>query len=140
MLKTHLHTLLGCAVLGLAITLGNVGCDKQGNAVVTPQGNTKVTPANVAKLSKGMNETQVNALFGAPSTTGETKNFGIFSKHTNTWVEGKDSLSVTYKNSEVEEFSSTVGTTTSTTTATAPTDTTDGTTKTTTTSTGTKSE
>ena len=117
MLKTRLQSLLGCAALGLAITISNVGCDKQGNAVVTPQGNTKVTPANVAKLSKGMNETQVNALFGAPSTTGETKNFGIFSKHTNTWVEGKDSLSVTYKNSEVEEFSSTVGTTTSTSTS-----------------------
>ena len=86
-----------------------------------------------------MNETQVNALFGAPSTVGETKNFGIFSKHTNTWVEGKDSLSVTYKNSEVEEFTSTVGTTTSTSTTTAPTDTSEGT-KTTTTSTSTKSD
>ena len=82
-----------------------------------------------------MNETQVNALFGAPSTTGETKNFGIFSKHTNTWVEGKDSLSVTYKNSEVEEFSSTVGATTSTRTSDA-----DGGTTTTTSSTSTKSD
>ena len=136
MLKIRLQSLLGCAVLGLAVTLGNVGCDKQGNAKVTEAGNTKVTPANVAKLSKGMNETQVNALFGAPSTTGETKNFGIFSKHMNTWVEGKESLSVTYKNSEVEEFTSTVGTTTST----ASTDTSDGSTKTTTTSTSTKSD
>ena len=134
MYKNRLLSLLGCATLGLAISLGTTGCDKQGNAVVTPQGNTKVTPANVAKLSKGMNETQVNALFGAPSTTGETKNFGIFSKHTNTWVEGKDSLSVTYKNSEVEEFTSTVGTTTSTSTSDADA------TKTTTTSTSTKSE
>ncbi len=134
MLKTRLQSLLGCAVLGLAVTFGNVGCDKQGNAKVTEAGNTKVTPANVAKLSKGMNETQVNALFGAPSTTGETKNFGIFSKHTNTWVEGKESLSVTYKNSEVEEFSSTVGTTTSTSTSDA-----NGT-STTTSSTSTKSE
>ena len=134
MLKTRLQSLLGCVILGLAVTLGNVGCDKQGNAKVTEAGNTKVTPANVAKLSKGMNETQVNALFGAPSTTGETKNFGIFSKHTNTWVEGKESLSVTYKNSEVEEFSSTVGTTTSTSTSDA-----NGT-STTTSSTSTKSE
>ncbi len=134
MLKTRLLSLLGCAALGLTVTFGTAGCDKQGNAVVTPQGNTKVTPANVAKLSKGMNETQVNALFGAPTTTGETKNFGIFSKHTNTWVEGKESLSVTYKNSEVEEFSSTVGTTTSTSTS-------DGdATKTTTTSTSTKQD
>ena len=134
MYKTRLLSLFGCAALGLTITLGTAGCDKQGNAKVTEAGNTKVPPANVAKLSKGMNETQVNALFGAPSTTGETKNFGIFSKHTNTWVEGKESLSVTYKNSEVEEFTSTVGTTTSTSTSDA------GSTKTTTTSTSTKSE
>ena len=113
-MKKQILSLLGCAAVGLAITVVNTACDKQGNAKVTESGNTKVTPANVAKLSKGMNETQVTALFGAPTTTGETKNFGIFSKHTNTWVEGKESLSVTYKNSEVEEFSSTVGTTTST--------------------------
>ena len=124
----------GSALLGLAATLAVTACDKQGHAKITESGNTKVTPANVAKLSKGMNETQVNALFGAPTTTGETKNFGIFSKHTNTWVEGKDSLSVTYKNSEVEEFSSTVGATTSTRTSD-----TDGTT-TTTSSTNTKSD
>ncbi len=129
-MKTRFLSLLGCAALGLAVTVGTTACDKQGNAKVTESGNTKVTPANVAKLSKGMNETQVTALFGAPTTTGETKNFGIFSKHTNTWVEGKDSLSVTYKNSEVEEFSSTVGTTSTTT---------DGTT-TTTSSTSTKSD
>ena len=140
MYKARLLSLFGCAALGLTITLGTAGCDKQGNAVVTPQGNTKITPANVAKLSKGMQESQVNALFGPPTTTGETKNMVVFSKHTNTWVEGKDSLSVTYKNSEVEEFTSTVGTTTSTSTTTAPTDTTEGTTKTTTTSTSTKSD
>ena len=136
MLKTRFLSFLGCAALGLAVTLGTAGCDKQGNAKITEAGNVKVTPANVAKLSKGMTESQVNALFGPPTTTGETKNMVVFSKHTNTWVEGKDSLSVTYKNSEVEEFTSTVGTTTSTSTTTAPTDTT----KTTTTSTSTKSD
>ncbi len=131
-MKNRFLSLLGCAALGLAVTVGTTACDKQGNAEITKSGNTKITPANVAKLSKGMNETQVTALFGAPTTTGETKNFGIFSKHTNTWVEGKESLSVTYKNSEVEEFTSTVGSTTSTST-------TDGTT-TTTSSTSTKSD
>ncbi len=128
-------SLASCALLGLAVSLGVTACDKQGNPKITEAGNTNVTPAKVAKLSKGMNETQVNALFGPPSTTGETKNFGIFSKHTNTWVEGKDSLSVTYKNSEVEEFTSTVGATTSTRTSDS-----DGGTTTTTSSTNTKSD
>ena len=125
-MKIRTLPLLGCALLALTVTLGTVACDKQGNAKVTENLNTKITPANVAKLSKGMNESQVNALFGPPTTVGETKNFAIFSKHQNTWVEGKESLNVTYKNSEVEEFNSTVGATTSTTTSTA-----DGTTTTT---------
>ena len=114
-MKNRLLSLTACIALGSTALLGLAACDKQGNAVVTP-GNVKLTPANVAKLSKGMTESQVQALFGAPTTTGETKNFAIFSKHTNTWVEGKESLSVTYKNSEVEEFNSTVGTTTATST------------------------
>ena len=55
----------------------------------------------------------------------------VFKKQTVTYVEGKASLSVTYKNDEVEEFHSTVGSTKSTSS--------DGSTTTTTTS-STKSE
>ncbi len=64
--------------------------------------------------------------------SGDVKDFVIFKKQTVTYVEGKESLSVTYKNDEVEEFNSTVGATTSTTT------TSDG--QTTTTTTTTKSQ
>ncbi len=111
--------------------VGTTACDRQGNALVTPT-NVKLTPANVAKLQKGMTREQVVALFGEPTTVGEQKNFVLFKKQTVTYVEGKESVSVTYKNDEVEDFNSTVGTTTSTTTS-------DGQTRTTTTST-TKSE
>ena len=127
-MQTRFLSLLGCAVLGLAITVGTAACDKQGNAKITESGNTKITPANVAKLQKGMDRTQVEALFGQPTKTGEVENDVVFKKQTDTWVEGKESLSVTFKNNEVETFNSTVGSTTSTTTD-------DGQTKTTTTST-----
>ncbi len=115
-MKNRFLPLLGCAVLGLAVTVGTTACDKQGNEKVTASGNTKITPANVAKMSKGMQRSQVVALFGQPTTPGDVKEFGIFKKQTSTWVEGKESLSVTYKNDEVEEFTSTVGSTTSTST------------------------
>lgn len=130
-MKTSFLSLLSCAVLAFAVVVGTAACDKQGNAVVTPT-NVKLTPANVAKLQKGMTRDQVVALFGQPTTVGDQKDFVVFKKQTVTYVEGKESLSVTYKNNEVEEFNSTVGSTTSTTTN-------DGQTKSTTTTT-TKSE
>lgn len=129
-MKNYLPSLLCGFALATGTILGVAACDKQGNAVVTP-GNVKLTPANIAKLQKGMTRSQVVALFGQPTNPGEVKEFGIFKKQTVTYVEGKESLSVTYKNDEVEEFNSTVGSTKSSTT--------DGGTTTTTTST-TKSE
>lgn len=108
-------TLLAAALLLVGTcTITLTGCDKQGNATVTPT-NVKLTPANVAKLQKGMTRAQVVALFGQPTTPGEVKDFMVFKKQVATYTEGKESLSVTYKNDEVEEFNSTVGSTRSTT-------------------------
>jgi outer membrane protein assembly factor BamE (lipoprotein component of BamABCDE complex) len=119
-----IHLTITCLLLSAVALFSLSSCDK-GGAPIT---NTRVTAANVAKLSKGMDRTQVEALFGQPTKVGEVENDLVFKKQTDTWVEGKESLSVTYKNNEVETFNSTVGSTTSTTTD-------DGQTKTTTTST-----
>ena len=113
-MKTRFLSLLGCAAIGLAVSVGTAACDKQGNAKITESGNTKLTPANIAKVSKGMQRAQVVALFGQPTQSGDVENDVVFKKQRVTYVEGKDSLAITYKNDEVEEFSSTVGTTTST--------------------------
>ena len=121
-----------CAFCSGGVMIGVTGCDKQGNAKITENLNTKITPANVAKLQKGMTRAQVVAIFGQPTDPGEVKDFVVFKKQVATYTEGKESLSVTYKNDEVEEFNSTVGSTRSATTS-------DGQTTTTTTSTGTKS-
>jgi outer membrane protein assembly factor BamE (lipoprotein component of BamABCDE complex) len=80
------------------------GCDK-GGAPVT---NTRITAANVAKIQPGMDRTQVEALLGPPATS-ETKDMLIFKKTTATYVEGKQSVEVIYKNAQVEEVHSTVG-------------------------------
>ena len=127
-MKDHLTSLLCGLALATGTILGVAACDKQGNAVVTP-GNVNLTPANVAKLQKGMDRSQVVALFGQPTTPGEVKEFGIFKKQVATYVEGKESLSVTYKNDEVEEFTSTVGSTRSTSTGGGTSTTTTSTTK-----------
>ena len=132
-MKISILSFAVCLALACASTVGFTACDKQGNAVVTPS-NIKLTPANIAKMQKGMTRTQVVALFGEPTASDAVKDFHIFKKQTVTYVEGKQSLSVTYKNDEVEEFNSTVGATTSTTNSTSS----DG--QTTTTTSTTKSE
>ena len=131
-MKRTFLTVFTFLALSTAVLLGVVACDKQGNAKVTLT-NSKLTPANIAKLQKGMDRAQVVALFGQPDKTGEVENDLLFKKQTVTYLEGKDSLAITYKNNEVETFNSTVGATTSTSTS-------DGQTTTTTTTTGSKSD
>lgn len=114
--RTRLLSFLSCVCFAGAVMVGSVACDRQGNAVVTAT-NLKLTPANVAKMQKGMTRDQVVALFGQPTNVGEQKSFVVFKKQTVTYIEGKESLSVTYKNDEVDEFHSTVGSTVSTTTS-----------------------
>jgi outer membrane protein assembly factor BamE (lipoprotein component of BamABCDE complex) len=100
-----LHLTLTCLLLSAAAAVFALsGCDK-GGAPVT---NTRITAANVAKIQPGMDRTQVEALLGPP-TTSETKDMIIFKKTTATYVEGKQSVEVIYKNNEVEEVHSTVG-------------------------------
>ena len=131
-MKKNFLPLLGAIALSTAVLIGVSACDKQGNAKVTLT-NSKLTPANIAKLQKGMDRSQVVALFGQPDKPGEVENDVIFKKQTVTYIEGKDSLSITYKNDEVQSFNSTVGATTSTSSS-------DGQTTTTTTTTGSKSD
>ena len=133
-MNNRLSALIFNLLIVCMVPLTFTACDKQGNAIVTPS-NSKLTPANVAKMQKGMTRTQVVALFGQPTTIGDVKEYPFFKKQTVTYVEGQQSLSVTYKNDEVEEFNSTVGATVTTTTGN-----TDGDGKTTTTKSSTKSE
>ena len=107
-MKNRILSFLGGVSLAIAMLVGLNACDKAGNPVV-PVIKTKLTAENIAKVQPGMNRTQVEALLGPPTTVGETKKFPFFSKTDVTYVEGKDSLKVTYKNDEVEEKNSTVG-------------------------------
>ena len=91
-------------MLSAVALLALSSCDK-GGAPVT---NTRVTAANVSKIQPGMDRTQVELLLGKPATA-ETKDMLIFKKTTATYVEGKQSVEVIYKNSEVQEVHSTIG-------------------------------
>ena len=117
-MKKRILSLLSTVTLAVLMLVGLNACDRNGNPVAPIK--TKLTADNVAKIQPGMTRTQVEALLGPPNST-ETKQFPIFTKTNATYIEGKDSLVVTYKNEEVEEKHSTVGagaTTSSTTTTT----------------------
>jgi hypothetical protein len=122
-----LHLTLTCLVLcafALFSLFSLAGCDKDaGNTAPA----SRINAANAAKIQPGMDREQVEALLGPP-TTSETKDMVIFKKTTATYVAGKQSIEVIYKNSQVEEVHSTFGNS-----AGSPGDTTSSTTTTTTT-------
>lgn len=93
-----------CWLLALCCLLSLSACDRTGAPTVAG----RITPENVAKIQPGMTRSQVEALLGPPNKS-ETKDFAIFKKTTATYIEGKNSVSVVYKNEEVQEKNSTVG-------------------------------
>ncbi len=105
-MKNRILPLLASVTLALFTLIGLSACDRQGNPVSPIK--TKLTADNIAKIQPGMTRTQVETLLGPPSSS-ETKEFPFFKKTNATYIEGKDSLVVTYKNEEVEEKHSTVG-------------------------------
>ena len=92
-------------LLSTVVTFGVTACDKHGNADV-PLVQSKINAANAAKIQPGMTRTQVVAMLGEP-TTSEVKDMVIFKKNTVNYVDGKNSISVVYKNDEVQESHST---------------------------------
>ena len=114
--------LFNAVLLSTVVLFGVTACDKHGNADV-PLVQSKINAANAAKIQPGMTRTQVVAMLGEP-TTSEMKDMVIFKKNTVNYVDGKNSISVVYKNDEVQESHSTFGgdAATSTTTTTTKTE------------------
>lgn len=105
-MKNRILPLLGSVALAVLMLAGLSACDRNGNPVTPIK--TKLTADNIAKIQPGMTRDQVETLIGPPDKT-DTKDFTIFKKTNATYIEGKDSLVVVYKNQEVEEKHSTVG-------------------------------
>jgi outer membrane protein assembly factor BamE (lipoprotein component of BamABCDE complex) len=91
-------------LLAAVCLLTLAACDRTGQPAVTP----RITAESVAKIQPGMTRAQVEALLGPPNST-DTKDFAIFKKTTATYIEGRESVTVVYKNEEVQEKHSTVG-------------------------------
>jgi hypothetical protein len=90
--------LLSLVAVLLAGALVLAGCDRHGSSVLST---SKITAANYDQIRLGMSKTQVESIFGPP-TTAETKDMVIFKKTTYRYEDGTKFILLTFKNDELE--------------------------------------
>jgi hypothetical protein len=91
----NLPSLVAALMAGVLVL---AGCDRPSSSPLTT---SKITAANYDQIRLGMSKTQVESIFGQP-TTGETKDMVIFKKTTYRYEEGTKFILLTFKNDELE--------------------------------------
>ena len=66
-----------------------------------------LTKANVDEVVEGMSKKQVESILGAPTTI-DTKDFVLLKKTTYLYVQGKESVTVVFKDDKVQSKASTL--------------------------------
>ena len=92
--STRYGLLLLSCLASFALALG--GCQNRG-----------LTKANVDLVSEGMAKKQVESILGMPTSV-ETKDFIMTKKTTYVYTQGKDTVTVTFKEDRVESKESTL--------------------------------
>ena len=82
-------------ILVLALALG--GCNSS----------KTLTKANVAEVADGMSKKQVESILGPPTTI-DTKDFVLLKKTTYIYAQGKESVTVVFKDDKVQSTTSTL--------------------------------
>ncbi|MGZ4984651.1 MAG: outer membrane protein assembly factor BamE domain-containing protein [Chthoniobacterales bacterium] len=82
--------LIACALVGLT------SCDSR-----------RLRKANVDEVDKGMAKKQVESILGPPTTI-DTKDFATLKKTIYIYLQGKDTVTVTFKDDKVESKESTL--------------------------------
>ncbi|MBA2243233.1 MAG: outer membrane protein assembly factor BamE [Chthoniobacterales bacterium] len=67
----------------------------------------RLTKANVDQVSEGMAKKQVESILGMPTTV-ETKDFVLMKKTTYLYIQGQDSVTITFKEDKVESKETTL--------------------------------
>ena len=99
MLERTGRIVLGVMILSMAIP----GCDRN------PLSGSKLTLSNYNQITTGMTKTQVEKILGPPTSI-ETKDMLIFKKTTWRYEDGKKFAMITFRNDEVEEKETNLGT------------------------------
>src|SRR6478736_6487086 len=66
-----------------------------------------ITKANVDEVADGMSKKQVESILGPPSTI-DTKDFVLLKKTTYVYVQGKESVTIVFKDDKVQSKASTL--------------------------------
>jgi SmpA / OmlA family len=91
----NLPSLVAVLLVGALVL---AGCDRPSSSALPT---SKITAANYDQIRLGMSKTQVESIFGPP-TTAETKDMVIFKKTTYRYEEGTKFILLTFKNEELE--------------------------------------
>jgi outer membrane protein assembly factor BamE (lipoprotein component of BamABCDE complex) len=67
----------------------------------------RLTKANVDEVAEGMSKKQVESILGPPTTV-DTKDFVLLKKTTYVYAQGKDSITVIFKDDKVQSKASTL--------------------------------
>ena len=83
-------------VLLLVLVIGIGGCSGK-----------RITKANVDEVTEGMSKKQVESILGPPTTI-DTKDFVLLKKTTYIYAQGKESVTVVFKDDKVQSKASTL--------------------------------
>jgi outer membrane protein assembly factor BamE (lipoprotein component of BamABCDE complex) len=89
--------LLHIAVLAVVLVFGAAACSSS----------KKLTKANVDEVAEGMSKKQVESILGPPTTI-DTKDFVLLKKTTYIYTQGKESVTVVFKDDKVQSKTSTL--------------------------------
>jgi outer membrane protein assembly factor BamE (lipoprotein component of BamABCDE complex) len=76
-------------------------------AVTACNSSKRLTKANVDEVAEGMSKKQVESILGPPTTV-DTKDFVLLKKTTYVYAQGKDSITVIFKDDKVQSKASTL--------------------------------
>lgn len=86
-----------CFLTLLALVLGVAGCNPS----------KRLSKANVDEVTEGMAKKQVESILGSPTTV-DTKDFALLKKTVYIYSQGKDTVTIVFKEDKVQSKASTL--------------------------------
>jgi outer membrane protein assembly factor BamE (lipoprotein component of BamABCDE complex) len=95
--KTAFHALRLLLMASLFVVIVVVGCNSA----------KRLTKANVDQVTEGMSKKQVESILGQPTTI-DSKDFVVMKKTTYVYDQGKESVTIVFKDDKVQSKESTL--------------------------------
>jgi outer membrane protein assembly factor BamE (lipoprotein component of BamABCDE complex) len=96
-LPKNIRRFLRCLAVALLLAFAVTGCNPS----------KRLTKANVDEVVEGMSKKQVESILGPPTTV-DTKDFVLLKKTVYVYAQGKESVTVIFKDDKVQSKASTL--------------------------------